>query len=368
VSGAPPPDIGAKRIQLGQLTGMRGLAAWFVVLYHARASLTAILPGEIIAVLAKGYLAVDLFFMLSGFVMWLSYCERFREGGWSETGTFLWKRLARIWPLHALILAGFVVFGIALHLTGREAQHYPFAELPLHIALVHNWGLTDGLAWNDPSWSISAEMGAYLLFPLLVLGVRWERIGIAGLLAVGGLIVLALHAWFAHQGHRLLDDAIARTGLVRCLAQFTLGMVLSQIWLRVRGNPSARLAAFVALAGFAGLAILLPLPETLVAPAIIAALLLALALDTGALARCLASRPLSALGDWSYATYLSHFGLFILFKIAFVEADLQVGWAGLAAYVLSVLAASAILFTRVEKPAQNWLNGRRPARLRSARR
>ncbi|MFN5779758.1 MAG: acyltransferase, partial [Novosphingobium sp.] len=55
---------------LDALTGIRGLAAWLVVLYHIRLSLTALLPGEVIVALAKGYLAVDLFFMLSGFVIW----------------------------------------------------------------------------------------------------------------------------------------------------------------------------------------------------------------------------------------------------------------------------------------------------------
>ena len=67
------------------------------------------------------------------------------------------------------------------------------------------------------------------------------------------------------------------------------------------------------------------------------------------------------LGDISYSTYLGHFFLFVLFKLAFVGADLQLGWAGLAGYLALVLAASAALYRGLEKPAQRWLNARAPA-------
>ena len=70
VSPAPPRHLDA-------LTGLRGIAAWMVVLFHIRLSLTGLLPGWAIAGLGKGYLAVDLFFMLSGFVLWLTWERRF---------------------------------------------------------------------------------------------------------------------------------------------------------------------------------------------------------------------------------------------------------------------------------------------------
>jgi peptidoglycan/LPS O-acetylase OafA/YrhL len=66
---------------LDALTGLRGIAAWLVVLYHIRLSLVSILPPGVIAVLARGYLAVDLFFVLSGFVMWYNYAAPLASGG-----------------------------------------------------------------------------------------------------------------------------------------------------------------------------------------------------------------------------------------------------------------------------------------------
>ena len=81
--------------ELRALTGMRGLAAWMVVAYHIRGSIAG-LPQAIEGVLAKGYLAVDFFFLLSGFVIWLTYAERLRRDGLAGVPRFLWRRLARI--------------------------------------------------------------------------------------------------------------------------------------------------------------------------------------------------------------------------------------------------------------------------------
>ncbi|EAQ28712.1 hypothetical protein NAP1_13973 [Erythrobacter sp. NAP1] len=363
VAGSP---VSKSRLQLDQLTGLRGLAAWFVVLYHIRLSLTAILPGEAIAVFSKGYLAVDFFFMLSGFVMWLSYGEKFRTQGWAQTRPFLWKRFARVWPLHALVLSGFAMLALMLALTGRPTGNYPLAELPLHVLLIQNWGFTSELAWNPPAWSISAEFAAYLAFPALILAVRWERLGLPSLIAALGAMALCLHAWFAGLGYAILDDDIPRTGLVRCLAEFTMGIALAQIWRQMRdaGRGGAIPFAVSAALAIAGLA--LGLPETLWVPACFASLLLALALDGGIPARVLGSGPLVKLGDWSYATYLSHYLLFVVFKLAFVGSDLQIGWIGLAVYGALVLAVSAALFAGFEKPAQKWLNQRTPLLLKSA--
>ena len=88
--------------------------------------------------------------------------------------------------------------------------------------------------------------------------------------------------------------------------------------------------------------------------------ILALALDRGTVSRLLSSRVAVYLGDISYSTYLAHFLLWVVFKMAFVGYDLQIGWAGLAGYGALVALASVLLYHGVEKPAQAWLNVRRP--------
>src|SRR3569623_689059 len=107
--------------------------------------------------------------MLSGVVRWLNYGARIAQGGLSEAPRFWWKRFARVWPLHAAVLAGLALFALVLLVTGRDASHYPFAQLPLHLLLVQNWGFTHALTWNDPAWSVSTALGAYIVFPFDVL-------------------------------------------------------------------------------------------------------------------------------------------------------------------------------------------------------
>jgi len=206
------------RAELRALTSVRGIAAWFVVLYHIRFSIAG-LPPALVTIFGKGYLAVDFFFLLSGFVIWLTWGERIRAGGWRAVPRFLQKRIARIWPLHLLMLGCALGLALLLAATGRQDQyHYPFAQLPLHVLLLQNWGFTRHLTWNDPSWSISAELGAYLLFPLLVLAIDWRRVPtLAILVAIGGLFA-ALHLIMANFGGATLGSEIARFGLLRCVA------------------------------------------------------------------------------------------------------------------------------------------------------
>lgn len=346
--------------QIDALTGLRGLAAWLVVFYHMRISLEDLLPASAITALGGGYLAVDLFFMLSGFVMWLNYADRLRRNGMAELPHFWWKRFARIWPLHAAILCALVAFALLLWATGRDTSMYPFAELPLHFLLVQDWGLTSELSWNHPAWSISAEVGAYLLFPFFVLAVRWEKLPNAMLIVAILLFAILLHLIFAMAGESSLGGAITRLGLWRCLAEFLIGTMLCNLWLRWRGGHSA--AAFCLLAG-AGLmagGVIARFSETAFLPLAFAALLLALALDRGPIARTLASRPLRWLGDVSYATYLAHVPLLTFFKLLFVGDDLQIGWAGAVLYIAMLLALSALLYRLLEKPAQRLVNAHAP--------
>ncbi len=330
--------------ELRALTGGRGIAAWLVVLYHVRTALPP-LPASAAAVIARGYLAVDFFFLLSGFVIWLTWHDRLRTPG--AVATFLRKRIARIWPLHLAMLASAVALALALRVTGRDDPAFPFAELPLHLLLVQNWGFTGALAWNDPAWSISAEAAAYLLFPLLAVATDWRRWPGWALLATAAALLLALH--LAMHGQPRLGSHIPRFGLTRCLAEFTVGGIVCVLWLR---RPA--IAAPAALAALLLAALHLGAPETLVVPAAFAALLLALASTAGRRGNPLESRMIHRLGEISYATYLSHFLLWKAFRLAVVTGPVTP--LQLAGYLLLVLVASAMLYDRLERPAQTWLN------------
>ena len=351
MASAPSP-----RADLPALTGIRGVAAWFVVLYHVRLGAVSALPPPVVAVLGKGYLAVDLFFMLSGFVLWLNYAERLRGGGFGEVATFLARRIARIWPLHVFMLAGAVAFVVAVAAAGRPpSDHYPWSELPLHLALMQNWGLTDALTWNDPAWSISCEFAAYLLFPLLAVAADWRRFGTATLCALLLLLAATLCAIMWAGSETSLGADIPRFGLPRALIEFTMGTIVCAIWARIREKPHAWVAAAGALAAFL-FAWAAGAPETLAVPLAFAALLLAVALTAASPRNPLAWRPVHYLGEISYSTYLGHFLFFIAFKLAFVSDGARLPLPLIGLFLAMMLAASAALYHLVEKPAQRGLN------------
>lgn len=344
--------------ELRALTGMRGIAAWFVVAYHIRLAVAGP-PPEVVAVFAKGYLAVDFFFLLSGFVIWLSWSERLRGGGLRAVPGFLWKRIARIWPLHGFMLGCAVVLAALLAGVGRhDAVHYPFADLPLHVLLVQNWGFTDHLAWNDPSWSISTEWAAYLLFPLLASSIDWRRVPSAAILAALTASFVLLHAAMA--GAPTLGFDIWALGLRRCLIEFAAGTAVCALWLRWRGTPALPTLAAVAVVVALLAAWSAGAPETLVAAPAFAALLLALALTSGRRGNPLECAPLHYLGEISYATYLGHFLLFVVFKLALVDDARAIPPVLIGLYLLLVLGSSVVLYHLVERPAQDWLDQRAP--------
>ncbi len=343
--------------QLAALTGMRGLAAWFVVLFHTRITLVGTLPDWLLRLAEKGYLAVDLFFILSGFVLWHTYGDRLHGTGLAGAWRFWGRRIARIWPLHAVVLTVFVALALVLAITGRDTGMYPWAELPFHYLLVQNWGFTPVLSWNDPAWSISCEMGAYVLFPAVAAVAPWSQMRTGVLVVVGALLLGAVWFYFAVQGSRTLGFEIPRLGLARCLLEFWLGNVLRLLWGRWRHIPNVATGAWAAMICLLEGGVVLHLPETSFIPGCFAALIFALSLDTGKPARVLGGRVLNYLGEISYSTYLVHYLLFVLFKLAFIHGKLALGAGQLAAFTGIVFVASVVLYHGVEKPAQGWLNG-----------
>ena len=343
--------------ELRPLTSARGLAAWFVVLYHIRFSIAG-LPAPALAMFAKGYLAVDFFFLLSGFVIALTWADRLSTGGWSETRRFWWKRVARVYPLHLVMLGSAIALASLLLATGRaDPAAFPLAELPLHLLLLQNWGFTDQLSWNTPAWSISAEAGAYLLFPLFAAAIDWRRLSTAVMLAGIALPLLLLHLVMTRAGAPTLGWNIAQFGLLRCFCEFAAGTGVAALWQRWRGRPTlpAAIGAGLAVIGIT-LSATHIVPETLAIPASFAAALLVVALTAGGAHNPLEWASLHYLGRISYATYLGHWLLFFAFKLAFVTDPRAIPPALIALYLAMVLIASVGLHHLVELPAQRRLN------------
>lgn len=343
------------------LTGVRGIAALYVVVYHLREAIAHAIPETVLAVLAKGYLAVDLFFVLSGFVLWMTWGSRFAARGWRLGPDFIRKRLARIWPLHALILFGCIALALAMVATNRPLpEDVVWTELPLHFLLIQNWGFTPELTWNGPAWSISTEFAAYILFVPLAMALRtvstWRR---TNLLIIVPMAVVALTALlaavFAAAGHDRLGEEITRLGLLRCVIEFVIGVLVCMAW------QSARTAAttFAAIAGLIVVVIAATsaTPETFVVPLLFAALVPTLATLSTWRGNPLSTPPLIWLGEVSYAVYIAHILLWEVFKLLFVADENAVPLWHLAAFLALLLLASGVLHRLIELPTRRWLSG-----------
>lgn len=348
--------------ELRSLTSARGIAAWLVVLYHVRSGMNWA-PAWAAAFMHKGYLAVDFFFLLSGFVIYLSAHRPLLRDGAAAIPNFLGRRFARIYPLYGTMLLATIGFALLLRTTGRPTDGYPLDELPLHIAMLQNWGFTQALRWNHPAWSISAEFAAYLVFPALVLWTPIARARRGNLLGAMIAAILLLFVGMTLGGERTLGGGIPRFGLMRCLIEFTCGALLCAFWLR--GPDSMIRPCLLAASGTAlfwalwltGLG-----SEIWAFPAGAACLILALAHASGMVHDFgrwswlwpLHWRGFVWLGEVSYATYLSHFMLFIWFKLLFVSDAHAIPPLQIAAFLGFTLAASALLHIHVEKPGRHW--------------
>lgn len=350
-----------KTANIDALTGLRGLAAWLVVLYHFREHTPAFLGDAMRQLVDGGYLAVDLFFILSGLVLYINYHHQFDQVRGRTALNFYIRRIARIYPLHLTVLLLFLVNPLAITLFSSTSDlgRYSPGYFVLSLFLVQNWGFTPAVLWNIPAWSISTEFAAYLLFPLLVVAIKHgaRRGAWVPALALAGLLV-AVAALFAGLGLPSLGEEISRVGVLRCVLEFSMGLVIGYYHVR-DPRALARLAgaslvllvlALVALALAGGAA------DYLVAPLLFTLLILSLLDERTVWSRCLASRPLLYLGEISYSTYMIHY--FVKDWVKFLSRD--VGLMQYVAYLLVVLVLSVCLYRWIERPfrtrAYGWLS------------
>ncbi|HEY4136016.1 MAG TPA: acyltransferase [Alphaproteobacteria bacterium] len=353
---------------LPSLTPLRGIAALWVILYHFTWQYFPQLNSEpFTQAIAKGYLAVDLFFLLSGFVLThvylTSFARRVTPQGYRA---FLAARVARIYPLHLFVLALFLLVEIAfargfpsIPLEGPRS----FAAFFANIFMLQ--GLEAGeLSWNYPAWSISLEFIAYLLFPL-ALPLLWSSARVVRSLVM--LVLLAALVWLAQSTEDHLNQWDGPLALLRCLPEFFLGSLAYAIY---RSGLLARLfekdlTLLLAFAGV-GLAMHVGAPDLWAVPLFLLLILSAVSNRERA-AGFLNVRPLVWLGDVSYSIYLVHgFVQYAMGRLlpAFFGSDdpglLSFDWSlGLMTGMLVVtFLLSALTYRFVEVRGRSYMRAR----------
>ncbi|WP_298215435.1 acyltransferase [Acidocella sp.] len=380
---SPPPLSGARREgiapakeEIDALTGLRGVAAVLVAIYHIYPP--ADFPWGLRQIIARSYLSVDVFFVLSGFVMALNYGGMFRNGFRREAFlTFMLRRLARLYPLYIVFLAlrvgySLIAYG-SLQVPGcwfAVDLPHPALSLLANAAMVQSWGIATAI--TNPTWSVSVEWGVYFLFPWLALATLHGRPWHAWLACAMAAALIALVGWLtAHDGgwhNGVLDAYDGRTPspMLRCLGGFILGLALYRLY---GWGPARRLAA----AGWGWLVAAYLLAGVLLQWSDYALyagfplLILALACDRGWLGRLLAWGPVFQAGVLSYAIYVIHNPWIGLFQWSrrvlpghmpgwLAETVIALGLAG------SILGAAMLLHRLVEVPGRRWVRRLAPFR------
>jgi peptidoglycan/LPS O-acetylase OafA/YrhL len=171
----------AVKQQLDALTGLRIVAAMWVFLHHFSDVIFGLLPALLFLepLFDRGGAGVDLFFMLSGFILAYTYLARLGAGvkGTSYVG-FIRLRIARVYPVHIATLLSSLVLMVGASFAGVQVGgtvHTPWA-LVQNLLLVQAW-FNQPYSWNGVAWSVSAEWFVYLAFPLVAVLIIKVRCG-----------------------------------------------------------------------------------------------------------------------------------------------------------------------------------------------
>ncbi|MDJ0641496.1 MAG: acyltransferase [Erythrobacter sp.] len=358
------------------LDSLRGIAALAIAYFHLNGD--GLLLGS--AFHSRLAIAVDFFFVLSGFVIFASYHERLAQG--FSIARFMLLRIGRLWPLHVAILLAFVALEFVPRVLGDESASFTgrrsLESLPANLLLLQTYIHPEGMTWNGPSWSISVELGLYLLAALLLS--RMPRIApfVFAALAVAAGIALMSVDWNDHP-----EFAFGATSVLRGIGGFGFGVSAAWLWLRL---PSAdtwqRRAPILEIATVLVALAVIMWPMGLISNHVAFALLVfVFAFDAGPLSRALSLRGFVWIGLISYSIYLVHPLVYRLTFPAFRVIETQTGIAltateangqlaiaptGLAAeavaamFLAIVLAAAHIAYLLVERPTRDW--SRRKAR------
>jgi peptidoglycan/LPS O-acetylase OafA/YrhL len=355
----PGDGVAPRPAEFRTLTGLRIVAAGWVVLFHFHFTgldgvhLAVDLLGPLVT---SGALGVDLFFVLSGFVIAHTYLDRLGPAlRLRPVARFVWARACRIWPAYVLVLHVFGLWLVARLVWGADDRIAFQAVQPVvgwteylqQLAMVQLWDSSyfDGVSWVGPTWSISAEWLAYLLFPLAALAFHRMRDLPSGLLAAGALALMTPMAWaYLLTGSPYHPWSWA----VRVLCGFGAGVLAHLVVRRMsaKGRPSLRVRRWAsALAAALPLVIAAGLEAgELLGPGRGGAVLVLFPLLVGSLALAdrgpamwLARPRMVEGGRISYSLYLVHIPMFEVFWTAQAHSPLHLGPSTVLAHALGVV-------------------------------
>jgi peptidoglycan/LPS O-acetylase OafA/YrhL len=357
------------RKEIRTLTGLRGFAAIWVLVLHTcfgevnefgyfTAFDNRVDWGFLTNFILFGYLAVDLFFILSGFVMGYVYQDIFRHRlALRETAGFYIKRLARIYPVHALITLVLAAFYFSTLWT--PFQDFTAERVWLSLGLLN---VLDHPSSNMPAWSVSAEWLAYLLCPFILWATA--RIRQAWMIVLPVMFLLFIYP-FLYTHVFCCNWLAGPAAVVRVIAGFSIGCLLHRFY--ETGHGAAFLDKHSGALFLASFAVLFALCTVIVDIAyvypVLPLIIFFLVRARGIVGAAFSSRLMVFLGVISYCIYMVHYPVLEIFThflsdsiyalpLDYPQAKL---WALAAFIFMSVIGAATLLYFGVERPCRRWI-------------
>ncbi|NMH89048.1 acyltransferase family protein [Flavivirga algicola] len=359
---------------ISSLTPLRGIAALLVVLFHFDIWLMLhgfprLINTKHSSFITNGYLWVDLFFILSGFVICHVYGKKLENRNRTVVKKYLWARFTRLYPLHVFIMLLFVLQTIVLFQLFPEyaAEKWKWTRsLPdffIHLFFLQTSGIIDRPVWNVGSWSIAAEWWTYILaiglIPLLNKSKNLISI-ISTILALLGFVFIA------SQNSKFKLDEFYGLGTLRCVFGFTIGIGVYQVYSTLVNKEtiwSKDWLFYIML--LCSLSVLhFNLYDIIVIP-FFGAFILCTSLNKGLPSKLLNSRPLLFIGNISYSIYLIHLFWIYLWLMWLdlyfkpINPNVTPGlldkilW--LSILLVLIIASSYLTYKYIEIPAQKRL-------------
>lgn len=346
--------------KIEELESIRGLAALLVVIFH----LPKWNPLLDIGFVNNGYLMVELFFVLSGFVIFNAYAEKIKDK--NDLLRFQFLRFGRLYPVHIVFLLAFLAIELAKFVASttlgiNSPNSIPFETNDLsafikNIFLISSVLPDQPTTFNVPAWSISVEFYTYFVFALSILAFKINKNIIFSVFAAISIAMLSTENTFGFEP------------LLRCFAGFFIGCLTA----RLTGKRAPEWSKFLSLIVFLAIVIFLQIKPTKELDVLIyfltAALIASIVLSSnGWLKKMLNFRAFTWLGTISYSVYMSHAAIewivnqvirVVLKKPETIGAlgksvpQLTRNEALLACLVVvvAVLIVSAFVYTFIEKP------------------
>jgi peptidoglycan/LPS O-acetylase OafA/YrhL len=356
------------------LDSWRGISALLVALHNADCSNVSFLK--------ESWLFVDLFFVLSGFVITYAYMDKLRAG--PEVGTYMLRRFGRLWPLHFVLLVALVgLEGTKVVLSSLSETTIPafqngnsIASILQNILLIQAIGVHSEVSWNIPSWTISTEFWTYLIFGMICLVFPKQR---PPMLLMGGiaLFAAAIIVWCVPN----FLGSNTHFVLLRCIYGFFVGHLVYRAW--TNGPSHVRFAGILEVAMIFLIVVFVSTTRgnifSMVAPVVFGLAVWLFAYERGLLSVLLTRRLFTGLGTLSYSIYMIHWPVLIViarvqsvilsslkrYQIPTGSVDVlrttvcDNSWrmyAALALYLLIVVGAATVTFKFVEQPGRRFFN------------